>query len=790
MKKLFMLFALVVGSLPLAAQDTTPPTIVSLSYLPASADVTVNPQTIAFTMHVTDDISGVQFITATFTSPSHAQTQNAFLSLSTGTALDGTFTGNATIPKFAESGSWTLSVFIGDKAGNSTILTTGVLAAAGFPTTLPVTSNPDTTAPTVTNISFSAASLDVSAGPQTLTVTLTLTDSPAGVDFADFSSTFPLIFQSPSGLQHKYSAAADFTLTGGTINNGTWQATFTFPQYSEAGTWTIGSLTLHDVAGNQRVLSSATLTGLTSTFTMIDTNPDTMPPAITSFDFSPKLIDTSAAAQNVIVTANITDDLSGVDFSPDNLHISFFHGVSFTSPSHGQSVFCCAFSPAWNLTGGTALSGTWQATLTIPQFSEQGTWKDAIVLLKDQVQNTLSLTTAQVAALGFPTDLVVVKPSLTSDGTVGPAGGTVPDTTFGARAEIIFPPGMVSTTTSVAIDVFSSPLAIPNPHGFSGPGTLFVDINLTPIPSFPLPAPGVTLVLPVSPAAIPGTSLSLFSVDPTLGTLVPVMSTSGTPVVGTVDASGLSATFLNVSHLSIFVGLIPSVTDTTAPVIVPTIAGTLGNNGWYTSNVGVSWSVTDPESGIATSVGCGPTSLTADTAGVTLTCMATNGAGLVTSVPVTIKIDKTPPTVTYSGNLGTYAVGQTVNITCAAADALSGVFSTTCAPISGTFSAGSHTFSATATDNAGNQGGGSTTFTVGGYDSLIALVNQFETKPAVVANMVATLKAAQAAAAGGNVKLTDNQLNSFTNQVKAQSGKSLTAAQAALLIQLATALVM
>jgi hypothetical protein len=85
--------------------------------------------------------------------------------------------------------------------------------------------------------------------------------------------------------------------------------------------------------------------------------------------------------------------------------------------------------------------------------------------------------------------------------------------------------------------------------------------------------------------------------------------------------------------------------DTSPPVIVPQISGTLGNNGWYRSNVTVSWSVTDPESGIASSSGCGPTTLTADIAGITLTCTATNGAGLSRAVPVTIKIDKTPPVI-------------------------------------------------------------------------------------------------------------------------------------------------
>src|SRR2546426_12111983 len=54
-------------------------------------------------------------------------------------------------------------------------------------------------------------------------------------------------------------------------------------------------------------------------------------------------------------------------------------------------------------------------------------------------------------------------------------------------------------------------------------------------------------------------------------------------------------------------------------------------------------SVTEPESAIASSSGCGQTILTANTVGVTLTCYATNGAGLATSVPITVKIDQTPP---------------------------------------------------------------------------------------------------------------------------------------------------
>jgi hypothetical protein len=88
-----------------------------------------------------------------------------------------------------------------------------------------------------------------------------------------------------------------------------------------------------------------------------------------------------------------------------------------------------------------------------------------------------------------------------------------------------------------------------------------------------------------------------------------------------------------------------TIADVTSPVIAPQVSGTLGNNGWYRSAVTVNWSASDPQSGIVSSTGCAPITLTADTPGVTLTCTATNGVGLSASVPLTIKIDKTPPAI-------------------------------------------------------------------------------------------------------------------------------------------------
>ena len=57
----------------------------------------------------------------------------------------------------------------------------------------------------------------------------------------------------------------------------------------------------------------------------------------------------------------------------------------------------------------------------------------------------------------------------------------------------------------------------------------------------------------------PGTVLSLFYING-LGSSVPVQSTNPPPinVQGTVDSTGLSATFTHVSHFSTFVGYLPN----------------------------------------------------------------------------------------------------------------------------------------------------------------------------------------------------------------------------------------
>jgi uncharacterized protein YegL len=175
--------------------------------------------------------------------------------------------------------------------------------------------------------------------------------------------------------------------------------------------------------------------------------------------------------------------------------------------------------------------------------------------------------------------------------------------------------------------------------------------------------------------------------------------------------------------------VVVTVTDPTAPVITEHVAGTAGTNGWYTSDVTVTFDVVDLESA-ATSTGCDPQTVSADTTGVSFTCAATSAGG-TSSKTVDVKRDATKPSIVFTGNAGTYGLNDTVNITCAATDAPSGVAAgSVCQEAHGaawTFG-GSNTLHATATDQAGNTATASTTFTVNVTSAgLCSLIKQWVT---------------------------------------------------------------
>ncbi|AJY74257.1 OmpL47-type beta-barrel domain-containing protein [Paenibacillus beijingensis] len=157
-----------------------------------------------------------------------------------------------------------------------------------------------------------------------------------------------------------------------------------------------------------------------------------------------------------------------------------------------------------------------------------------------------------------------------------------------------------------------------------------------------------------------------------------------------------------------------------------------------------------------------------------------------------VKIDRTQPVVQWSGG-GTYTVSQSVYVTCQAADALSGLVGQPCsAPIidmeAYELGTGEHPLTVTAADAAGNETVSGTNVTVVvTVESLVELVQRFllEGGDTTLENaLISKLEAAIASLEGGQDEAYINQLQSFINQIEAQSGKKIDSSKAELLIRL------
>ncbi len=260
------------------------------------------------------------------------------------------------------------------------------MEALGIPTEFEVESVGDTTPPTIASFDFNPKAVDTSTSSQEITITARLTD-----DLSGFSQGY-FRFQSPSKIQDVGLWFSSSERTSGNELDGTYERKITLPQYSEPGTWKLSSIELRDNVGNSKYISGVEVEalGLPTEFE-VESVGDTTPPSVASFDFNPKAVDTSTSSREITVTARLTDDLSG--FSQ-----GYFR---FLSPSTIQDVGLW-FSSS-ERTSGNELDGIYERKITLPQYSEPGTWKLSSIELRDNVGNSEYIYGDDVAALGFPT---------------------------------------------------------------------------------------------------------------------------------------------------------------------------------------------------------------------------------------------------------------------------------------------------------------------------------------------------------------------------------------------------
>jgi hypothetical protein len=262
------------------------------------------------------------------------------------------------------------------------------------------------------SLSFTPTSIDTTAGAAQVQVTARVTDALAGV------SSISVQFRSLSGNQERRFG---IPRTAGTAFDGTYTATLTFPQFSEAGAWRLDQVEARDLVGNFGQLFTTGLQALGfNTALQVTSTQGIETPVLASLSFTPTSINTTAGAAPVQVTMQVTDALAGVS--------SIL--VSFRSLSGNQERLF-----GIPRTAGTAFDGTYTATLTFPRFSEAGAWRLHSVRATDLVGNSRSFFTTGLQALGFNTALQVTS----TQGTETPV-----------LASLNFTPTSIDTTAGAA----------------------------------------------------------------------------------------------------------------------------------------------------------------------------------------------------------------------------------------------------------------------------------------------------------------------------------------------------
>jgi hypothetical protein len=231
------------------------------------------------------------------------------------------------------------------------------------PFTISVSADTDPGLPRLTSLTLSAASVNVTSASQSVTATLSMAGPEDG--FID-----ALYLLHPNGGVVDAAFYEDITQISGTPGNGDFTATLEVPRGLAPGSYSLVAYLTKDFGDYLSYGSTSLITPQSPTWaweshfdipsgtdqiTVTNTGTADTAPNLTSFTVSPTSGDVGTAAQTFNLSAVITD-AQGV-FAAD---------VEYRGPD-GEAV-----GVSLARTSGTATSGTWTGSFTIPRYSAPG----------------------------------------------------------------------------------------------------------------------------------------------------------------------------------------------------------------------------------------------------------------------------------------------------------------------------------------------------------------------------------------------------------------------------------
>jgi hypothetical protein len=369
-----------------STSDTQGPSLLDFRLSLDSVDLSTGADSVVVELALADGGVGVEMISVFLLNGSSGGSCTP--SLSDGNIQRGTWLCSITLAPFVDNGRFNALVVVTDQLNNQSGYDADSLAARGFDSGVEVTgSTPDGTGPQLTAFAFSPDSVNVDTASATINFSVTATDAGTGVIGVSFS------LNSPTETRSRTCVA---TRTGGTAASGTWTCSVELAEDIEGGTWSVSGMRLQDLAGNINELPEPELRllGFPTEVEVVSPNADVTAPTFDAFAVTPDSVDIAAGPATVTFSITASDAGSGVTGTVTYL----------SSPSGSLILFCSG-----ELQSGTAASGTWTCSVTIPQFAETGEWRILSASAGDGPGNGVALTTAELETAGFPFKVVVTN---------------------------------------------------------------------------------------------------------------------------------------------------------------------------------------------------------------------------------------------------------------------------------------------------------------------------------------------------------------------------------------------
>jgi Domain of unknown function (DUF5011) len=358
--------------------DLTPPQITEFTITPGSVDITGSSQTVTMTARITDDLSGLNWSNLNFQSSGGSSYWLDFSSSSriSGTATDGVYRRQITIPRYAATGTFTLSSCgFSDASGRSRNYTAQQFSDLGFANSFAVTGTSDSVAPILTEFSFTPSILDntqVRPGRGTrVYFTLDATDDLSGFSRGEVELS--------DSMGNRGSAWIN--------SNGRGVAWIQLPAFGPLVDWFVESIRIYDSAGNTRIYDTASLAaaGFPTTL-VVQGMEDTQPLAIAGLTIQPQTVDITDTAAEIFLDVQIIDDVSGAWGGRITIRDPQGNIQQMTGPR----------------ISGTAQDGIYRVTVPVPRYGKTGTYTIEKIEADDYAGHHTEMLEEDILAADFP----------------------------------------------------------------------------------------------------------------------------------------------------------------------------------------------------------------------------------------------------------------------------------------------------------------------------------------------------------------------------------------------------